>query len=42
MAMIGLMAYWLYLSYNFYKKNIKSGKGLGLGGDMFGFGKMQK
>ena len=42
MALLGLVAYWIYLSYTFYRKNIKTGKGLNLGGDMFGFGKIQK
>jgi ATP-dependent Zn protease len=42
LLLLGGIGYWLYLSYGFYKKNVKAGKGLNLGGDMFGFGKIKK
>ena len=42
MAILALLGYWIYLSYSFYKKSIKSGKGMSFGEDMFGFGKMAK
>jgi hypothetical protein len=41
LLLLGGIGYWLYLSYGFYKKNVKAGKGLNLGGDMFGFGKIK-
>ena len=36
MAIVG---YLVFRGIQFYKKNIKGGKGFNLGGDMFGFGK---